>query len=339
MNNKRYTNTERLGINATERIVLNELNWIFREQPIADFGIDAMIEVVINGNPTRCLIAAQIKTGAGNFHVKEKELTHYITEIHRNYWLNGNTPAILIAHLPETESTYWVSLEERNFTKTDKRWKLDIAKKQKFGAMSERRLLELVNLAEPTEKPEWNEKYILALRKRIEGLFRATSILLDYTKINQSIRQNAERTTIIYTNLASAGLGIKSREAQVASKLFATQLMSAIPELEKCVEEFALTFSDAIAANKEFILGCLENDMDYVVHGTLNQYYDFRESVNYVLETTKNLKDTVNKFIKEDVEVKKATVIYSKVLSALIEEFIVARDMNERIITILEYSI
>ena len=232
----RYSSTESIGIAAIQMIVARDLKWIFREQPIADFGIDAMIEVVLNGNPTRCLIAAQIKTGSGNFNVKEKELTYYVTEIHRNYWLHGNNPAILIAHLPETESTYWVSLEERNFTKTDKRWKVTIPRKQKFGAMSERRLLELVNLAEPIEKPEWNEQYILTLGKRIEGLFRATSILLDYTKINQSIRQNAEGTTVIYTNLASAGLGIKSREAQIASKLFATQLMSAIPELEKCVQ-------------------------------------------------------------------------------------------------------
>ena len=85
-------------------------------------------------------------------------------------------------------------------------------------------------------------------------------------------------------------------------------------------------------------MGCIENGMDNVVHGNLNQYYSFRESVNYVLETTRNLRDTVDAFIKEDVEVKKATVIYSKVLSALIEEFIVAREMNERIISILEKS-
>ena len=57
----RYNTTERLGINAVEQIILKELKWIFREQLIADMGIDAQIEVVCNGVPTGQLLALQIK--------------------------------------------------------------------------------------------------------------------------------------------------------------------------------------------------------------------------------------------------------------------------------------
>jgi hypothetical protein len=48
----RYSPTERIGVNATERIVVNDLGWIFREQLVVDQGIDAHIERVDNKEPT-----------------------------------------------------------------------------------------------------------------------------------------------------------------------------------------------------------------------------------------------------------------------------------------------
>jgi hypothetical protein len=37
--------TDRLGVNAVERIFLHELGWIFKEQIIADRGIGVQVEV------------------------------------------------------------------------------------------------------------------------------------------------------------------------------------------------------------------------------------------------------------------------------------------------------
>jgi Domain of unknown function (DUF4365) len=44
--------TERHGIYAVGLIVHEQLGWIFREQPIEDWGIDAQIEVVDESGPT-----------------------------------------------------------------------------------------------------------------------------------------------------------------------------------------------------------------------------------------------------------------------------------------------
>ena len=46
----RYSSTERLGVIATETQVTENIGWIFREQPIADVGIDAILEQVENGD-------------------------------------------------------------------------------------------------------------------------------------------------------------------------------------------------------------------------------------------------------------------------------------------------
>ncbi|TSP10642.1 DUF4365 domain-containing protein [Cupriavidus campinensis] len=43
----RFNATEQIGVNAVQRIVLRELEWIFREQPVIDMGIDAQIELVL----------------------------------------------------------------------------------------------------------------------------------------------------------------------------------------------------------------------------------------------------------------------------------------------------
>tara|TARA_R110002049_G_scaffold175107_1_gene342405 strand:- start:911 stop:1132 length:222 start_codon:yes stop_codon:yes gene_type:complete len=72
----RYNSTERIGVNATESIFIREFDWIFREQPIVDVGIDALIEQSENGNPTGKFIALQIKSGKGNFSVSNEKLTY-----------------------------------------------------------------------------------------------------------------------------------------------------------------------------------------------------------------------------------------------------------------------
>ena len=59
--------TQRLGIAFCD-YAITEMGFIFREQPIRDYGIDAQIEIYDNDYATGNLIAAQIKTGLSYFH-------------------------------------------------------------------------------------------------------------------------------------------------------------------------------------------------------------------------------------------------------------------------------
>lgn len=131
----RYSETERIGVNAVETVVLNDLGWIFREQPIADMGIDAHIELV-DEEPTGKLIGVQIKTGKGNFHETKDGYTYYGNDTHLNYWNNHSLPVILVAHIPETQETLWVLVNQHTATKTKAGWKIDIPKTATFGADS-----------------------------------------------------------------------------------------------------------------------------------------------------------------------------------------------------------
>jgi len=129
----RYDPTERLGVNEVERIVLNELGWIFREQVIADMGIDAHIERIQDGNPDGKLLALQIKTGPSHFNEKEESYTYYGKITHLDYWTGHSLPVVLVAHFPDSNETYWQVITEENVVRTRKGWKVEIPKSNKFG--------------------------------------------------------------------------------------------------------------------------------------------------------------------------------------------------------------
>ncbi|MCI5207824.1 MAG: DUF4365 domain-containing protein [Candidatus Electrothrix sp. ATG2] len=143
---KRYSPTERLGVNETERIVLKELVWIFREQPIVDVGIDALIEQVKDGNPTGKFLAVQIKTGESHFSLSKEKLIFYPTDVHYNYWLSTDIPMILVDHIPEREETYWQYISRDNIQKTKKGgWKIEIPKKQELNKNAKRELSRILS--------------------------------------------------------------------------------------------------------------------------------------------------------------------------------------------------
>lgn len=128
----RYNPKEQIGVNAVQKIILKELGWIFREQPLVDMGIDAHIELV-EDEPTGKLIALQIKTGRSHF-VERKDAYEFRGKLaHLEYWTNHSLPVILVAHFDEENETYWVLVDESKVNCTGKSWTIAIPKKNKLG--------------------------------------------------------------------------------------------------------------------------------------------------------------------------------------------------------------
>lgn len=132
----RYSSTEQIGVHKVASIFLSELDWIFREQPISDMGIDAQVEVTEDGCPTGRLLGIQIKTGKGNFRSTSKGLTYYGSLTHLDYWLKHRLPVILVAHLPETDETYWVQVQPSSIVKMQKTWRILIPYENRLGITS-----------------------------------------------------------------------------------------------------------------------------------------------------------------------------------------------------------
>jgi len=125
----RYTPTERLGVNAVEKSVLEELEWLFREVPVLDFGIDGQIEIVESGDPKNKLFAVQIKSGNSYLTEtaagKDKYFTYYPSATHYHYWTNSSIPVIGVFR-DDKGILYWQKLSANTIEKTKKGYKLEI---------------------------------------------------------------------------------------------------------------------------------------------------------------------------------------------------------------------
>ena len=111
--------TERIGVHHCAEIAERN-NWLFREQPINDIGIDAHIELVeMNGNPKQ-LLALQIKSGESWF--KEEKDNYYIfrdiDERQYNYWTMNSLPCIVVIYNPADEMCIWQRLTSNTIERT-----------------------------------------------------------------------------------------------------------------------------------------------------------------------------------------------------------------------------
>lgn len=65
MPKKKFDPTERIGVSAVDQIISSKFNWIFRDQPVSDIGIDAHIEIIeeklVNANKELIKIYEQKK--------------------------------------------------------------------------------------------------------------------------------------------------------------------------------------------------------------------------------------------------------------------------------------
>jgi hypothetical protein len=104
------------GVNGVGPIVNLDLGWVFRPQPVADMGIDAQIEPLVNTVSTGGLLALQIKawpsliedpTSDGEgwyFRERSQRL--------RRYWLRYRLPVILVLYDINARAAYWQLITE-----------------------------------------------------------------------------------------------------------------------------------------------------------------------------------------------------------------------------------
>ena len=133
--------TDRIGINAVESAFLG-MGWIFREQSVSDYGIDAHAEPKIGERPTGQLIALQVKSGASYFRERGEDFVYYGRRRHLDYWRNHCLPVFIILHNPETGLTLWQRVEDHLVEEGKKgRWAIEIPRNNVLDANSEGFLL------------------------------------------------------------------------------------------------------------------------------------------------------------------------------------------------------
>ena len=146
--------TERIGVCHCGEIAERN-NWMFREQPVDDVGIDAHMEFIESSGKPKQLIALQIKSGASWF--KEKKdgyiIFRNINNRQYNYWTMNTLPCIVVLYNPDDDMCIWQKLTDETIERTNdgkgKGFFVKVPITQVFlNASSNEKLLSFTNLPE-----------------------------------------------------------------------------------------------------------------------------------------------------------------------------------------------
>ncbi|MFD4637389.1 DUF4365 domain-containing protein [Lentzea sp. NPDC058436] len=143
----RRGNTDRAadrGVRAVADLVEDELDWIFREQPVKDYGIDAHAEIVADDDlVTGRLIALQIKSGPSWFNEEVPDGWVFRPDAdHISYWLGHSIPVVVVL-VKADRTAYWEVVSTSTVTETKKAYKLTVPREQQLDRSALAQLLEV----------------------------------------------------------------------------------------------------------------------------------------------------------------------------------------------------
>lgn len=176
--------TERIGINHVAEIAERN-NWMFREQPVNDIGIDAYMEFAESSGKSKQLLALQIKSGSSWF--KERKDENYIfrdiNERQYYYWTTNSLPCIVVLYNPDDNTCIWQKLTSDTIKRTSngkgKSFFVEVPISQMF--LSEKSNEKLVSF---TNLPEYiaNYNFLLSQKEFMEALKKGGKIKLHSTE-------------------------------------------------------------------------------------------------------------------------------------------------------------
>lgn len=93
------------GVTKTQSFFHVDAEWLFREQPSQDYGIDAHVEIVENENVKGRLIALQIKSGDSWLQARAGGGWDFSPELkHVSYWQNHSLPVAVVVWHESTDT-------------------------------------------------------------------------------------------------------------------------------------------------------------------------------------------------------------------------------------------
>lgn len=127
--------TNRVGVGIVQMSVHRDLRWIFREQPTTDTGIDAQVEVAIDGVPTGRLIALQIKSGPSWFDDEsDGGWTFRFDDRLAHLWLGHALPVMVVLVDTDAGTAFWQQVTASTVQSTGIRNKILIPRRNSLAA-------------------------------------------------------------------------------------------------------------------------------------------------------------------------------------------------------------
>lgn len=329
----RHNHTERLGVIETDKIFTKEFHWIFREQPVVDVGIDAIIEESINFNPSGRFIAAQIKTGLGNFHSSSKSLTYYVSNIHYNYWLGLVLPPILIAYLPDTDELLWQIISKDTLKKTPTKWKIEISRSKVLNVSAKPDLTKILDLkfryvakrmplqGDPLELDIYDiVENINYIKDSANSTVRFINILKEMSDL---VKNNVQKIT----SFASLGYSVFDNRVIAVVNKFAQDLIAYAKRIKNetdiFTESFGLGFSSYIQATTIYY-SLTKNESE--LEETKNTFVGVAEAIIKAENGLIIMQNSIRKLPNTYPKLKAARNKLVETLNVVIDEYKIAKE-------------
>lgn len=180
---------ERIGVHHCGEIA-EKNEWMFREQPINDVGIDAHMEFVDSSGKPKRLLALQIKSGVSWFKEQKDGYVVFrnIDKRQYNYWTMNSLPCIVVLYNPNDNVCIWQELTDKTIERTKSRdgkgYFVKVPLNQVFlDAASNDKLLAFTNLPEHIV----NYNFLLSQKKFMQIIQNGGLVKLhSYEWVNKS---------------------------------------------------------------------------------------------------------------------------------------------------------
>lgn len=132
------------SVHRVHGIVIKDLRWLFREQPLPDYGVDAQIEVVDADERIDGLLGLQIRGGDSRFARPngDRGWTFRDSSDHLDYWLRYTLP-VLVVIVDSDDNAFWEAVTPETVKETPKGFTMLIPRSQPFDITARGRLLGL----------------------------------------------------------------------------------------------------------------------------------------------------------------------------------------------------
>ena len=330
----RFNYKERLGVLESGLVFTKQLKWIYRDQPLVDVGIDALIEEAIEGEPTGKFLAAQIKSGKGNVYESEFSYTYYISNIHYEYWLNLDLPIILILYIEESDKLFWHYVSKKNIEKTDKKWKIELSKTKELCTESK---FELESIIQSNNKGEFIEQFLSGeiteekSSEIIEGTKEINSSLIHLTNMTEIMTANGKGLNKFSAKLnhyTSKGLNDKSREIKRLINESSKFIKSTAENLDSELELFTPKFIRGFSSYEKLSMILFELTQNYEeMENNYKIIEQLQPNINYCISEVKNLRKAVSNLPLNYNTLTNARKKYIETCNRIIAEFKVVNSM------------
>lgn len=140
---------ERWAVRHIAGVVEDNLGWHFGDQPLPDYGVDALAEIVASDDlVTGRLLGLQIKGGDSYFKPKgSKGWTFSDSNDHLAYWLGHSLPVIVVL-VDSERRAYWQAITTRTVKENKKGFSVLVPRNQPFDESAREALVALAGRRE-----------------------------------------------------------------------------------------------------------------------------------------------------------------------------------------------